>query len=325
MSARTRLAQAYYDLATMLDAGLPILRTLDVVIDGRRGPIKQVFRSIRATIAQGSAFAEAMNEHPRVFPDMDRMLIEAAEASGSLPTSFSMLSTWHDFVHRITSRIMAGLVYPCFILHIGAFVAAGPGAILGGFTLAQYLWTVAQFLLVFYIPTAVVLTIMLLQKRVPSLRWPLDFLALRVPILGTALYHMAICRYAKAFSMLYAAGVPITETVERAHRATGNAVVARMFVGAQASIRNGGMAWEGFSKRLPSEYLQLWQVGEESGELDRTVGKIAEIAGDRADLFFQNFARWMPFVVYIAVAIFLATRIFSLFGQVYGNVMNMAQ
>ena len=109
---KARLAQAYYDLAVMLDAGVPILRSLDIMIQGRTGHLKQVFSRIRESLSKGSSLAEAMGKHRNVFPDMDRMLIEAAETAGSLNDSFKMLSQWHEFICRITRRIQMGLIYP---------------------------------------------------------------------------------------------------------------------------------------------------------------------------------------------------------------------
>ncbi len=322
MSSKSRLAQAYYDLAVLLDAGVPILRSLDIVIQGRQGQLKQVFSRIRESLSKGSSLAEAMGKHRNVFPDMDRMLIEAAETSGSLNDSFKMLSEWHEFLCRITRRIHMGLIYPLLVLHIGALVYGLPNFVLGSLTMWDYLRQTVSILMLFYIPAAVVVLLMRLQDKAPRVRVPLDFVVLRIPILGTAIYHLSICRYAKAFGMLYKAGVPISETTERATRATGNTSVARLFKGGLASVHQGGMAWEGFSKRLPAEYLQLWQIGEESGELDKTVDKIAEISADRADLWFKQFAFWMPWFVYALIAAIMVTMIFKLFYQVYGPLFN---
>lgn len=322
MSARTALAQAYYDLATMLDAGMPILRSLDIVIEGRKGHLKQVFRRVRETISKGSSLSEALDQHPRIFPEMDRMLIGAAETAGSLSHSFTMLSTWHEFVHRMIMRILAGLAYPLLILHMGAFIAAVPAAVLKGFTTRGFGWSVLHPLLFLYIPAAIILTAIFCQKRLPSLRWLLDYLALWIPLFGQAVYHMSICRYAKAFGMLYGAGVPITEAVDRATRVTGNVVVARLFEGAKDTVRAGGTAWEGFSPRLPLEYRQLWQIGEESGELDKTVAKVAEIGGDRADLLFTEFANWLPKIIYFIIMGFLVMQILMLWQAIYGSALD---
>ena len=82
------------------------------------------------------------------------------------------------------------------------------------------------------------------------------------------------------------------------------------------------MAWEGFSRRLPTEYLQLWQIGEESGELDKTVDKIAEISADRADLRFKAFAFWMPVFIWACIALILIKMILTLFMKAYAPLLS---
>ena len=320
MSTRTTLAQAYFDLATLLDAGVPILRSFDILIEGRKGYFKRVLSQVRQSLSQGAGVAEALDKHGRhVFPELDRMLIDTADMAGSLGTACSMLADWHEFIHRINRRIQTGLIYPFLILHIGAFVSRLPAFVLGSTTLIQYLLGVAQILMLIYVPTILVILFMRLRERIPLLSVPMDFIVLKIPILGSAIYHLSICRYAKAFAMLYNAGVPMTEVTERATRATGNVIVAGLFAGGRDSVRSGSMAWEGYSKRLPPEYLHLWQIGEETGELDKTVAKIAEISADRTDLLFVQFAFWMPFFVYVMIMLVLIGMIFQMFTQVYGG------
>jgi len=323
MASKVRLAQAYYDLAVLLDAGVPILRSFDIMIQNRQGHLKQVFSRIRESLSKGSSLAESMGEHRRTFPDMDRMLVEAAETSGSLNDSFKMLSEWHEFVHRITRQILIGLIYPLLMLHIGALVYGVPFLVMGDLTLSGYLLLVLRVLLLFYVPATVVVLLLRFQDRIPGIRVPFDLLVLKIPLLGKGIYHLSICRYAKAFSMLYKGGVPITEATERAVRATGNTIVAGKFQGGVASVRQGGMAWEGFSRRLPAEYLQLWQIGEESGELDKTVDKIAEIAADRADLRFKEFAFWLPVFIWAICAAILIVMIFKMAARAYAPILNL--
>ena len=94
--------------------------------------------------------------------------------------------------------------------------------------------------------------------------------------------------------MLYKAGVPITECAVKAPELTGNLVISGLFKGCAASAAAGNITCDGFSRRLPLEYLDLWQTGEQIGELDKMVDKIAEIAADRAEHLFTEFARWLP-------------------------------
>jgi len=320
MSARNRLARAYYDLSVMLDAGVPILRSLDIVIEGRKGSIKRVFSRIRDTVSKGSTLAEAMEMHRHVFPTLDRMLIEASETSGSLGESCKMLSEWHEFVQRIVTRMVTGLAYPFLILHAAAFIFPLPRLILGSIGFGQYIRSVLFVVVWIYILLVIIAVRVYRPETTRLLRLPMDYLALRIPILGGAVYQLCISRYARAFGMLYKAGVPIAESVERATRAVGNEAVAGLFRGSIATIRGGGTAYDGLSPRLSTEYRHLWQIGEESGELDKTVDKIAQISADRSNLYFNEFARWFPIIVYFIIMGVMAYMIFTMVGQVYGNM-----
>ncbi|MCU0916463.1 MAG: type II secretion system F family protein [Planctomycetes bacterium] len=325
MGAKNRLAQAYYDMATLLDAGVPILRSLDLVAQGRRGRLARVFSQIRASLSKGSSLSESLGEHRRVFPELDRMLIEAAETGGSLPDSFKMLSHWHEFVERITRRIQMGLVYPFLLLHATAVIYPLPGLITSFFQgrtdTGLYVRQALQILLLLYVPLLIVVVSLHGKDRAKSLRVLLDAVVLRIPGLGKAVYHLSIYRYAQAFIMLYKAGVPMLECAERATLATGNTVVARMFAGGTASVRRGEAASTGFSRRLPPEYLHLWQIGEEAGELDQTIEKVAQMAQERADLHFTLFAQWLPRLVYFAVLGIMGYLIVSIGSQVYGGAL----
>ncbi len=316
MIARAKLAQAYYDSATLLDAGVPILRSLDIMAEGRQGYSKRVVSQVRDSVSQGSSLAESLDQHRNVFPEMDRMVIEAAETAGSLGDSLKMLSQWHEFIHRLTWRIITNLGYPLLVLHAAVLIFSFPALFLGQVGLGGYFGNVLRGLLPFYVPAAAVVAAILFRDKFPRLRLALDWLVLRIPILNRAVYHLSICRYTKAFGLLYKAGVPITECTERATRATGNKMVARLVEGAVASVRRGGMASDGFSPRLPAQYRDLWRIGEETGELDKTVDKITEMTADRADLYFKEFARWLPIVVYFVILIMTAIMILRMASRI---------
>lgn len=320
MSARNRLARAYYDLSVMLDAGVPIIRSLDIVIEGRTGYIKRVFSRIREMVSKGSTLAEAMDKHRHVFPTLDRMLIEAAETSGSLGESCRMLSEWHEFVQRIVVRMLSGLAYPFLILNAAAFIFPLPRLILGAIGFGRYMQSVVLTVIWIYILLAIVAVRVYRPETTRLLRLPMDYLALRIPLLGGAIYQLCISRYMRAFGMLYKAGVPIAESVERATQAVGNEAIAELFRGSIATIRGGGTAYDGLSPRLATEYRHLWQIGEETGELDKTVDKIAEISANRSTLYFNEFARWFPILIYFIIMGMMAYMIFMLAAQVYGNL-----
>ncbi|MGD2095570.1 MAG: type II secretion system F family protein, partial [Phycisphaerales bacterium] len=116
---------------------------------------------------------------------------------------------------------------------------------------------------------------------------------------------------------LYKAGLPIKECATQATELTGNMAVSDMFRGGVASIEAGKTAYEGLSRKLSKEYLELWYIGEETGELDKTVDKIAEISGDKAELFFTQIAKWLPRLAYVLVCIILIIQIFRTALKIY--------
>ena len=143
--------QAYYDMATLLDAGVPILRCLDIMIQGRQGYLKHAFTQIRDSLSHGSSLSESMGRYRRVFPEMDRMLIQAGETSGTVGDSLKMLSEWHEFVHKITRRMMMALLYPFLLFHMAACVLTLPALVLGEVTVWAYFRQVVGLLLFLYL------------------------------------------------------------------------------------------------------------------------------------------------------------------------------
>src|SRR5690606_7338861 len=109
------------------------------------------------------------------------------------------------------------------------------------------------------------------------------------------------------------AGVPILQGLPLAVNLTGNKVVAKIFQGGVESVQNGSSAFKGFSEKMPTDYKNLWEVGEETGELTKTVDKIAEISSDRADLYFTEFAKWTPRIIYGIISLWMISKILSFY------------
>jgi len=313
---RIKLALIYHDLAVLLDAGIPILKSLNIISEGLQGHMRKIFTNISNSVSQGNSFADSMAEYPRVFARLDIMLVKSAEHSGELPYCFKMLSNWYEFKNRIKGIIISGLILSGLVFHIMVFIVPMPSLVLGKISTSEYLITIAIVLGFLYLLIGIPLTLYYSTPITVLFRRLLDALILRIPILGLAVRQLSICRYCRGFNMLYKAGVPIKDCAAQATELTGNLIIDDIFQGGAASIAAGNMAYKGFSNRLPLDYLNLWQTGEEIGELDRMVDKIAEIAGDRAELLFTEFAKWLPRLVYALVCIVLIIQIFRMAGSI---------
>jgi type IV pilus assembly protein PilC len=288
-------------------------------MEGQQGHYKIIFSEVHNSISQGNSVSEAMAEHKKAFDRSDIMMVETAEMSGKLPECFKMLANWYEFRNRLRRIMIKGLILPCLVLSFAAFVLPFPSMLLGNITLGGYLFGVFKVLAFFYLSLLSILFIYKLTQKKRNLKNVLDNFILRIPIVGQAVLQLSVCRYCRSFNMLYKAGVPITESLSQASKLTGNIAVSGFFEGGAKSATAGNTAFEGFSERLPSEYLNLWQIGEETGELEKTVDKIAEISGDKAELIFTELARWFPIIVYALICVWMIIKIFEGYANIYST------
>lgn len=322
MAHSSQLITVYHNLATMLNAGLPILRSMDRAADYARGSLKRTLVQVQNGLTrEGKTVHEAMEDHPRVFARFDRIVVKAADESGNLEASFKMLSDWYEFQRKMKRIVFRGMVYPVFIIHAAGIVIQLPGVLLGKVTVLQALINMGLFLgAFFYLPALVIWLIFYQGQKVPGLRQAVDGLTLRIPLLGKGMRELCISRFCKAFNMLFKAGVPMSECFDLAPQAAGNYWVSRMFLPGKDMVAQGKMPSEGFSRRLPTEYIDLWTIGEESGDMDRCVDKIAELAADRADLRIGMFARALPWCIYLIYMGIMVYLIVTMLQSAYSNV-----
>lgn len=318
--ASSRHARVYHDLAVMLEAGLPILRALDTVRRGTAWHMASALRSIRENVARGDTLAHAMGSHPRLFAEFDRRVIGAAETSGRLDECLGILAEWYEFQDRMARRSLAGLILPLITITIASFVFPLPSLVLQQIEGGAYLREVIFWLGIFYIPIGALLLIYRHAPRRGVLRLIFDHVLLCVPVLRVGLRELGISRYCRAFNMLYKSGVPIIQALGEATHGTGNLAVSAMFARCPQMAREGKMASDGFSRRIPREYGELWKVGEETGELDRMVDKIVDISAERADLYLSQFSSWLPKIIYGLVMLAIIRMIFGL-AQGYVNTI----
>ena len=300
-AVKVTIANAYHNLSTLLAAGVPLLRSLEVTAQGLKRSLRRACLKLRDGAAEGRPLAESMERMPSIFEPLDVTIVRASEVSGDLPESLALLAKWHEFQLRIKRRILSGLALPIFLIHAVAVLAPVPGYFLGGRDASAYGRQVFGILLLFYVPAAVVLFVRYFTPRRGLLRAMLDKVVLRIPVLGAAGYRLSLSRYCWVFHMLLKAGVPIIDCAANAAAASGNAVVRRRVAGGTASARAGNAVSEGFSSKLPAEFLNIWRVGEESGQLEQVTKRLADNYGQSADFMYGEFATWLPRLVYFAV------------------------
>lgn len=311
------LAIAYHNLSTMLEAGVPVLRSLNTVTPGMKPRMRKAFLAIADGVSQGEPLAEAMVRYPGTFGPVDVMIVEVAEKSGNLPDMIGLLSKWREMSHRMLKKILSGLMLPATVLVIAACVSPLPSFIQGGWIVNDYLRRVVQILSLFAVPAVAIVLVIRFTPKTGPLRRALDSLVLRIPVLRRAVFKLAISRYCWAFHMLCKAGVPIADCVEMSISATGNLVVGDLFRPCVDSVRAGGTMGEHLSPKLPVELIEMWKVGEETGQLDNISKRLADTYTEQAEFWFGEFSRWFPRFVYLLICIMLIRMIFTQFSAVY--------
>jgi type II secretory pathway component PulF len=303
---KAKLASVYGQLATLLGAGMPIMRSLDIIVNGWRGRLKKVFSAIARDVSRGSQLHEAMAEHKNVFDPFDIAICRAAEWSGNLAEAMKMLGQWYDFRVGMVRMLLSGLAFPLFILHIGFFLGPLPFAILGNISWNTYFTNILRTLMFLW---GIVFVLFWLLKLLPKkgiIRKVFDFLLLQIPVLGRAIRDMAYARFCRSFYMLYSSGIPIVEAASTAVNMSGNAAVTMRLEGIVVSVRTGEAMHKGFSRSVPMEIRNLWEIGEESGELDKTSRKLADMYLESSQRWFSEFTSWLPKLVYFGILIYLA-------------------
>ncbi|MHC4103294.1 MAG: type II secretion system F family protein [Planctomycetota bacterium] len=312
-----KLATAYYNLSIMLEAGIPVQQALNTTASGLKGKLRKTFSALAKGVSAGSGLTDTMSKHQNIFATLDVTLVDAAETSGNMPEVMRLLSQWYDLRSRLKGRLISGLMLPLMVLHIAAFVGPLPFLFLGAINTVGYVIQVAKTLALFYIPIVLIMAILHVMPRTSILRRFRDASVLKIPVLGQALRKIAIGRYCWAFYMLYKAGVPITQCAQQATDVTGNVVVSDTLKGGAESARAGNMVCEGFSTELPADFLNIWRVGEETGELDNCVKRLADNTTENAEQLFSEFVQWLPRITYWLICVMLVILIIKAAGIVF--------
>ncbi len=297
------LAQAFRQLATLLEAGIPLVSSLSALIEqGGNAVLRRILTQIRERVREGSSLAEALAPHPQVFPPLFAGMVRAGEVSGTLAMT---LGRWADFSeHQVAlrQRVRAALTYPVFMFVIGlavlfflmAFVVPTvtkifsdlgqalpwPTLILIGVSgfLSRFWWAVIGALAAagFFARRA-------LRSEAGSLF--LDRVKLGIPLGGRLHLKLAVSRWSRTLGTLLGGGLPLLQALEFSREVSGNRLLARALAQAQDRVREGeelAPALKG-SGLFPPVVLEMVSVGEKSGEIVRMLERAAASLENEAE------------------------------------------
>lgn len=316
----SEIGTLYYNLAHLIEAGVPVVRSVKTVSAGLKGKYRRAIEQMAVDISAGKTIAESMAKYPRLFSQLDIMTIHACDTAGRIEDAFKKLAQWHEFQYRMDKKLLNGMVLPIILIHLAALFGPFPAYILGSRSIKEYLTSAISILLLLYIPVLIVILIRNLMPERGLIKKLFDVIILRIPLLGSAIEALNIARFTRAFSLLASAAVPPAQAVEKAVSTTKNAVVASLFAPMAASARNGNPLSEGLLPGKPDNYYyNCWLIGEETGDLDKVTNRLSTTYIEKAEELFTYFCTWLPRLVYVYVSIIIIIQIFKGLAQIYGS------
>jgi type IV pilus assembly protein PilC len=290
-------------LATMIDAGLPLVQCLDILGSSNENKtFKTVILDVKATVEGGSTFSESLGKHPRVFDRLYVNLVAAGEVGGILDTILNRLAAYMEKAEVLKRRVKSAMVYPISVtvIAIGIMVImlvkvipvfermfAEFGSELPGPT--QAVINVSHFMQA-YLPHATVMLIaasFALRRiyRTDKGKLFFDKIFLKLPIFGSLIKKVAVARFSRTLATMLSSGVPILDALEIVARTAGNMVVEREILQTKQSISEGKTIAEPLSKSkvFPGMVVQMIGVGEQTGAMDAMLSKIADFYDDEVD------------------------------------------
>ena len=284
-------------LATMLNAGVPLVQSFEIIGRGHEKPsMQELVLAIKNDVESGTGLADSLSKHPDYFDSLFTNLVNAGEQSGALETLLDKIAMYKEKTEELKSKVKKALFYPTAVLVVAFIVSAillifvvpqfqslfeSFGADLPAFTqmvvnlseAAQKWWWVALLVI-----GAAVFAFINAKKKSPALRRSLDVMSLKIPIIGTILEKSAIARFARTLSTMFAAGVPLVEAMESVAGATGNALYEEATLRMRDEVSTGTQLQQSMRATaiFPNMVVQMIAIGEESGSLDEMLSKVAD-------------------------------------------------
>ena len=284
-------------LATMLKAGVPLLQSFDIVARSHSNArFSRLLMDIKNKVETGSSLSQAFREHPVQFDALYCNLVGAGESSGMLDAVLDRLATYKEKILAIKSKIKSALFYPISVLVVAVIVmwvimvfvipsfkdvfknfgAELPVPTLVVIAVSDFF--VKWWWLMFLVAAGVAIGVGMTYKRSDAMRYTVDRLLLKVPIIGAIVEKATIARWTRTLQTMFAAGVPLVESLDAVGGAAGNIVFAQATKRIQTEVSTGSSLTNAMTntRLFPSMVLQMTQIGEESGSLDNMLGKVAD-------------------------------------------------
>jgi type IV pilus assembly protein PilC len=322
-------------LATLVDAGLPLLRGLRVLEKQEKNPtLRRIINDLAISIEGGSTFSEGLAQHPKVFNRLFVNMVKAGELGGVLEVVLNRLSEFMEKAQKIKGKVVAAMFYPAAVM----FVAVAILTILMVFVVPKFKQIFADMLEGKPLPAftnlvlgisevianhaietviAVIVFFILLKLVVRTKigRKLFDKLKLHFPVLGPVISKVAIARFTRTLGTLISSGVPILQALNIVRETSGNVIVANAVTAVHESVKEGETITAPLeaSRVFPPMVISMVDVGEQTGALPEMLMKIADNYEDEVDNAVSAMTSLLEPIMIVFLAVIVGSIVIALF------------
>ncbi len=317
-------------LATLVDAGLPLLRGL------RRNPtLKRVIGELAASIEAGSTFSEALAQHPKIFNRLFVNMVRAGEVGGVLEVVLNRLAEFMEKAQKIKGKVISAMFYPCAVITVAVVILGvlmvyvvpkfkaiftdllGPGKELPQFTqiVLSISDAVANHFLITVACVAGFVILLNIFIRTKAGRRIFDRFKLNMPVIGQVLKKAAIARFTRTLGTLVSSGVPILQALMIVKETSGNAIVADAIAAVHESVKEGETITAPLESSgiFPPMVISMVDVGEQTGALPEMLMKIADTYDDEVDNAVAAMTSLLEPIMIVFLAVIVGSIVIALF------------
>ncbi len=330
-----RLAVFTRQLATVVEAGMPLLRGLRTLHEQEENrALKRVIADLTTAIENGTSFAEAVELHPKVFNRLYSNMVRAGELSGALETTLRRLAEFMEKTQSIKGKVKAAMYYPCAVMVVAAgiltvlmvfvvprfrlvFEGLMNGAPLPAFTRFIFALSEAVAHRLLYVAPAIIGIgfLLFLGLKTKSGRWALDHAKLAAPVLGPVFRKAAIARFARTLGTLVCNGVPILQALTVVKETAGNVVVGEVVAKVRENVKQGETIAPTLkdSGVFPVLVAGMVDVGEQTGALPEMLLKIADTYDEEVDNAASAMTSLLEPILIVILAVIVGSIVIAMF------------
>ena len=324
-------------LATMVDAGIPLVGALDILGDQIENKVLgEIISKIRNDIEAGSGLSDALAKHKKVFSALFVNMVKAGESSGMLDEILDRLAVYLEKTSNLQKKVGSALIYPAVVSAMAASITlllllkvipvfkdifSGFGATLPRPTaiLISVSDTLQKYFPIVLIVVVFLVIVVSRYVKTDKGRLKYDSLLLKLPIFGTLLTKVAISKFTRTLSTLIKSGVPILNSLEIVGKTSGNKAVEKALDEVRMNVCEGEGIAEPLakSKLFPPMVVRMVLVGEQSGELEKMLSKIADFYDEQVDATVSGLTSLIEPLIIAFLGIVIGTVVICMFLPIF--------